>query len=57
MLLYLIESGIRHRLDGPISDGKNVGELPRAIAQNSHINSTQFHKTKTLVNREKIYTW
>ena len=43
-LLYLSKPRIRHRLDGPISDCKNVGVLPRAIAQNSHISSNQFHK-------------
>ena len=36
MLLYLSELGIRHRLDGPISDFKSVVVLSRAIAQNSH---------------------
>ena len=29
MLLYLSEAGIRQRLDGPISDFKSVGVLPR----------------------------
>ena len=46
-LLYLIEPGIRHRLDGSISDCKNVEVLPRAIAQNYRINSTHFHKIQT----------
>ena len=35
MLLDLSELGIRHRLDGPISDRKSVDMLLRAIAQNS----------------------
>ena len=35
MLLDLSELGIRHRLDGPISDCKSVDMLLRAIAQNS----------------------
>ena len=34
MLLDLPELGIRHRLDGPISDCKSVKMLLRAIAQN-----------------------
>ena len=32
MLFYLPAPGIRHRLDGPISDCKSVGVLPRTIA-------------------------
>ena len=35
MLLYLSEPGIRHSLDGPISDCKSVGVLPRDIVQDS----------------------
>ena len=32
MLLYLFKPGIKHRVDGPISDCKSTGLLPRAIA-------------------------
>ena len=58
-LLYLPERGIRHRLDGLISDCKDMGVLLRAVAQNSHISSNQFHKiqnqrlAKGKVAREK----
>ena len=33
-LLYLSEPGIRHELDGQISNCKSVDVLPRATAQN-----------------------
>ena len=34
-LIYLFKPGIRHRLDGPISDCKSVGVLSSAIAHTS----------------------
>ena len=61
---YLYETGIRHRLDGPISDCKSVGVLPRAIA--SLANSSQFYECwsnsiqlpiQLHVGRGKCFTW